>query len=144
MIFVELTDKQRKMIPDRVGKDVTGVFYEINPDILTALYDPESEQYVTLSHYVSCVVTQDEDEIGYMLIHGDEVGEFIYSEDDDDDTVFKKMCSYYEYDEVDDERLEPEEKLLEQYALTYKGEPVTDNRDYLQWYLKNKMHNGAD
>lgn len=140
MKFVELTDKQRKMILDHVGNDVKSVYYEINLDILTALYDPESDQYLTLGHYVSCVVTQDEDETGYMLIHGDKVGEFICT-DENGDSVFQKMCIYYDSDEGDDEREELEKKLLEQYALTYEGEPVTNKRDYLQWYLKSKRQN---
>jgi hypothetical protein len=143
MEFVELTDKQRKMILDHLGSHVTSVYYEVNLNILTALYDPESNQYLTMSYYVSCVVTQCDPEIGYILIHGDEVGNFIYT-GQSKDPIFQKMCSFYESKQGRKERDTLEKKLLAQYALTYEGEPVAYARDYLQWYLKNKMQNGAE
>ncbi len=143
MKFVELTDKQRKMILDHLGSHVNDVYHEVNLDILTALYDEESDRYLTLSYYVSPVVTQDSAEIGYILIHGDEVGEFIYSYQTTD-TVFLEMCRFYESEQGRAECNALEKKLVAEYALRYEGEPVAYARDYLQWYLKNKMQNGAE
>ena len=143
MKFVELTDKQRKMILDHLGGHVNDVYHEVNLDILTALYDEESDRYLTLSYYVSPVVTKDSAEIGYILIHGDEMGEFIYSYQATD-TVFLEMCRFYESEQGRAELNALEKKLLAQYALTYEGEPVAHARNYLQWYLKNKMQYGTE
>ena len=134
MQFVELNDRQRKQILAAVGSEgcfgVKSVFCEVNLNILTALYDPETERYLTRHYYVASVVTQGPPEEGYLLLQGDKV-HFV----SEDDAEAQEMIEAY--DEDDDEREELEEKLLKQYQLKdADGDPLRTKADYLQWYLQ--------
>ena len=134
MQFVELNDRQRRQILYVVGGKglfgVKSVYSEVNLNILTALYDPGTDRYLTLHYYVSPVVTQGAPEEGYLLLQGDNVC-FVSSGDAD----AKQMIQAY--NDRNRERETLEKQLLEQYQLKdADGDPLRTKYDYLQWYLR--------
>lgn len=134
MQFVELNDRQRKQILAAVGSEgcfgVKSVFCEVNLNILTALYDPETERYLTRHYYVASVVTQGPPEEGYLLLQGDKV-HFV----SEDDAEAQEMIEIYDNECYAREQLE--KQLMNQYQLKdADGDPLRTKADYLQWYLQ--------
>ena len=136
MEFTELTDRQRRQILDAIA----GTFFHPDSmyvgntlDLLSALYDPETDCALTQHYYVGPIVTKDAAEEGFLLLH--DVCVRMLARADCPDAL-RQMIEIYQARSR--ERAAFDSDLLSRYALTdANGEPVRTGAGYLAWFLQS-------
>lgn len=136
MEFTELTDRQRRQILDAIA----GTFFHPDSmyvgntlDLLSALYDPETDCALTQHYYVGPIVTKDAAEEGFLLLHDGCVRMLARADCSD---ALRQMIEIYQAHSR--ERIAFDSDLLSRYALTdANGEPVRTGAGYLVWFLQS-------
>lgn len=136
MEFTELTDRQRRQILDAIAGTYfhpESMYVGNTLDLLSALYDPETDCALTQYYYVGPIVTKDAAEEGFLLLHDGCVRMLARADCPD---ALRQMIEIYQARSRERDAFDSD--LLSRYALTdANGEPVRTGAGYFAWFLQS-------